>query len=165
MNGLLGSLKVSKLLSDKEACQRCSLTIKHRLQDRCWRTRCQAVWRREAASLPGSNDSQSSIHLGVGRGEKMLIPGPVQSSSNKPRSFCFQQATSALDTENERFVQQSLNRLAEGRSSLIIAHRLSTLYNTDKIIVLKDGQVSPQCRAMPGPCLHRTDLLSCVTGN
>ena len=58
-----------------------------------------------------------------------------------PSILVLDEATSALDTENERFVQQSLNDLAKGRTSLHIAHRLSTLHATDKIIVLGDGKV------------------------
>lgn len=58
-----------------------------------------------------------------------------------PAILVLDEATSALDTENERFVQQSLNELAKGRSSLMIAHRLSTIVNAHKIIVLKAGKI------------------------
>jgi ABC-type multidrug transport system fused ATPase/permease subunit len=49
--------------------------------------------------------------------------------------------TAALDTESERLVIEGLERLMEGRTVIMIAHRLSTLRNADKIIVLKDGVV------------------------
>ncbi len=51
------------------------------------------------------------------------------------------EATSALDTESEKLVQEALDRLAEGRTTLTIAHRLSTVQNADKIVVLDGGQV------------------------
>src|SRR5690606_32074605 len=51
------------------------------------------------------------------------------------------EATSALDNESERQVQASLERLMEGRTTLVIAHRLSTVQAADRIIVLDQGEV------------------------
>ncbi|MEC9347143.1 MAG: ABC transporter ATP-binding protein [Pseudomonadota bacterium] len=51
------------------------------------------------------------------------------------------EATSALDTESERKVQAALNRLARGRSTVMVAHRLSTVINADRIYVIEDGRV------------------------
>ena len=51
------------------------------------------------------------------------------------------EAMSSLDTENERLVQASLNNLRRGRTTLIVAHRLSTFRNADRLVVLKDGRV------------------------
>jgi ABC-type multidrug transport system fused ATPase/permease subunit len=52
------------------------------------------------------------------------------------------EATSALDTESEKVVQTALDRLSEGRTTLIIAHRLTTIRNADQIIVLEKGQLA-----------------------
>lgn len=52
------------------------------------------------------------------------------------------EAMSSLDTENERLVQLSLNNLRKGRTTLIVAHRLSTFRNADRLVVLKDGKVA-----------------------
>jgi len=54
------------------------------------------------------------------------------------------EATSALDNESERQVQASLERLMQGRSTLVIAHRLSTVQNADRIIVLDNGKIVEQ---------------------
>lgn len=52
------------------------------------------------------------------------------------------QATSALDTVSERLVQDALNHLMKGRTTLVIAHRLSTVQNADEIAVCSDGKVA-----------------------
>ena len=52
--------------------------------------------------------------------------------------------TSALDTETEKAVQQELERLMEGRTALVVAHRLSTVRNADRILVLEDGRVAEE---------------------
>ena len=51
------------------------------------------------------------------------------------------EATSALDTISEAVVQQALDKLMVGRTTFIIAHRLSTVRNADLIVVLKDGEI------------------------
>jgi subfamily B ATP-binding cassette protein MsbA len=51
------------------------------------------------------------------------------------------EATSALDSQSERLVQAALDRLMEGRTTLIIAHRLTTVQMADRILVLKKGRI------------------------
>ena len=51
------------------------------------------------------------------------------------------EATSSLDAESEKLVQQAIEKLMVDRTVLVIAHRLSTIVNADKIIVLKTGQI------------------------
>lgn len=58
--------------------------------------------------------------------------------------MCFDEATSALDTETEREIQKSIDEVSKGATSIIIAHRLSTVRNADKIIVLKHGVIVEQ---------------------
>jgi subfamily B ATP-binding cassette protein MsbA len=54
------------------------------------------------------------------------------------------EATSALDSESERHVQRALKTLMRGRTTLVIAHRLSTVIDADLIYVLREGQVAEQ---------------------
>ena len=51
------------------------------------------------------------------------------------------EATSSLDTKNERDIQKSLEKLLEGKTALIVAHRLSTVKNADRILVLNSGNI------------------------
>ena len=54
------------------------------------------------------------------------------------------EATSALDSETEVAIQKSFDELADGRTTIAIAHRLSTLRNMNKIVVMKDGHIIEQ---------------------
>jgi ATP-binding cassette subfamily B protein len=56
------------------------------------------------------------------------------------------EATSALDTESERLVQQALETAMRGRTTIVVAHRLSTVQRADLIVVMDDGQIVEQGR-------------------
>ncbi len=58
-----------------------------------------------------------------------------------PKILILDEATSNLDTASEHLVQDALHRLMQGRSTLIIAHRLNTVKSADRILVLKNGQI------------------------
>ena len=56
------------------------------------------------------------------------------------------EATSALDAESERAVQQAVDTLAEGRTTIIVAHRLATVKKADRIVVMEHGRIVAQGR-------------------
>jgi ATP-binding cassette subfamily B protein len=61
-----------------------------------------------------------------------------------PPVIIFDEATSALDNESEKAVQDSLEKLADNRTTLVIAHRLSTIRNAQRIVVLSESGISEQ---------------------
>ena len=93
------------------------------------------------ASLPDGYDTMvgSRGHRFSG-GEKQRI-AIARTLLRDPRVLVLDEATSALDTETERAVQQAFDNLARGRTTITIAHRLSTVRNADQIAVLDHGRI------------------------
>jgi ATP-binding cassette subfamily B protein len=73
-------------------------------------------------------------------GQKQLISF-ARALAHDPRILILDEATSSVDTETEFRVRDALNRMVEGRTSLVIAHRLSTVQRADKIVVMHKGKV------------------------
>jgi ATP-binding cassette subfamily B protein len=63
---------------------------------------------------------------------------------NIPPMLILDEATSSIDTRTEIRIQQAFSRLMEGRTSFIVAHRLSTIMNADVILVMKNGHIVEQ---------------------
>lgn len=83
--------------------------------------------------------------LKLSGGEKQRV-AIARALLKQPRVMVFDEATSALDTHTEREIQQALGNAAEGLTTLVIAHRLSTVVDADEIIVLEQGRVAERGR-------------------
>ncbi len=78
------------------------------------------------------------VKLSGGQRQRIAIARAVLAD---PKILLLDEATSALDSESERLVQEALDELMKGRTSLIIAHRLATVKSADKILVLNEGKI------------------------
>ncbi|HYC30071.1 MAG TPA: ATP-binding cassette domain-containing protein, partial [Chitinophagaceae bacterium] len=89
------------------------------------------------------NTKIGSDGIGISGGQKqrILIARAVYKD---PQFIFFDEATSSLDAENEKIIMENLDTFLKGRTSVIIAHRLSTVKNADQIIVLSRGQIVEQ---------------------
>lgn len=106
---------------------------------------------REAAIIANADEFIRQLPLGyksnIGDRGGKLSGGQRQRISiarailRNPAVLILDEATSALDTENERLVQDALQKLMKNRTTLVIAHRLSTIVNADQIIVLQNGEI------------------------
>ncbi|MEO1184954.1 MAG: ATP-binding cassette domain-containing protein, partial [Cyanobacteria bacterium J06636_27] len=103
----------------------------------------------EAARLAGADEFIQQLPMSyetqIGEGGGMLSGGQRQRLAiarallGNPRFLIFDEATSSLDAESERIIQNNLKTILKGRTSLIIAHRLSTVRNADLLLVLDQG--------------------------
>lgn len=84
-------------------------------------------------------------HLGerggtLSQGQRQLL-GIARAILADPRILILDEATSSVDTRTEQLIQQALRRLLRGRTSFVIAHRLSTVHDADQVLVLDQGQI------------------------
>nr|AAA21925.1 RTX toxin [Actinobacillus pleuropneumoniae serovar 2] len=107
-----------------------------------------------AAKLAGAHDFISELRegyntivgelgAGLSGGQRQRI-AIARALVNNPRILIFDEATSALDYESEHIIMQNMQKICHGRTVIIIAHRLSTVKNADRIIVMEKGHIVEQ---------------------
>lgn len=109
---------------------------------------------RAAAEAVGADEFiqrlEKGYHTPVEEGGVVLSVGQRQLISfarallANPRILILDEATSSVDTQTERLIQRALKRILAGRTAFVIAHRLSTVTNADRIVVIEDGRIVEQ---------------------
>jgi ATP-binding cassette subfamily B protein len=92
-------------------------------------------------SLPeGAQHEVRERGAGLSTGQKQLISF-ARALAHRPRYLILDEATSSVDTATDMLIREALNKLVEGRTSIVIAHRLSTVQRADRIFVMHKGEL------------------------
>ena len=91
-------------------------------------------------TLPHGYDTVIDDKMNLSAGQKQLLTIARAMIENAPM-IILDEATSSVDTRTEVLIQNAMDRMTQGRTSFVIAHRLSTIRNSDKILVMKDGNI------------------------
>ena len=94
-------------------------------------------------NLPNGYDTILTDDSSLSQGQKQLLC-IARVMLSKPPMLILDEATSSIDTRTEIYIQRAFNKLMEGRTTFIVAHRLSTIREADLILVMNNGKVIEQ---------------------
>ena len=89
-------------------------------------------------SAPHPRSAGKGLQLSGGQKQKIAIARAIL---KKPKVFLLDESTSSLDYKSEKQVQSVLDEICKGKTTIVIAHRLSTIIDSDRIYVLKGGEL------------------------
>jgi ATP-binding cassette subfamily B protein len=139
--------------------------LDHISDAKLWEILAEANLTEFVRSLPQQLDTplgENATRLSGGQRQRLAI---ARALIRDPRVILLDEATSALDTESERLVQNALVRLTQGRTTLIVAHRFSTIRQAHRIVVLQGGTIvevgtQAELRALEGQFSRLANLQS-----
>ncbi len=114
------------------------LQAEKRLEDVAHRARIDQFYHRLGEAKFDTIVGERGIKLSGGERQRV---GIARAIIKDPEILIFDEATSSLDSENEKYVMEAINDVSQGKTTIIIAHRLSTVKNADKIIVMDKGHI------------------------
>jgi ATP-binding cassette subfamily B protein/subfamily B ATP-binding cassette protein MsbA len=138
---LLGIVEQDVFLFDGTVADNIGYALRHARQSDIERAARIANAHEFIEALPDGYQTligERGVRLSGGQRQRLAIARAVLADA---RIFILDEATSNLDTDSERLIQQSLRGLMRGRTSFVIAHRLSTVKHADRILVITDGQI------------------------
>ncbi len=138
---LLGIVEQDVFLFDGTVAENIAYSARHADRDRIIQAAQTAHADEFIRSLPDGYETrigERGVRLSGGQRQRLAIARAILAD---PKIFILDEATSNLDSESERLIQQGLNQLIRGRTSFVIAHRLSTIRAADRILVLDAGQI------------------------
>jgi ATP-binding cassette subfamily B protein/subfamily B ATP-binding cassette protein MsbA len=141
---LLGVVEQDVFLFDGTVAQNIGYATRGAAEDEIRRAAKLANAHEFVTALPAGYDTvigERGVRLSGGQRQRLAIARAVLAD---PRILILDEATSNLDTESERLIQQSLATLLRGRTSFVIAHRLSTITHADRIMVIEGGEIIEQ---------------------
>jgi ATP-binding cassette subfamily B protein len=137
----IGYVAQDSFLSDATVAENIAYGLDGVSRERIVAAACAAEAHEFIDALPNGYDTEVGERgqkLSGGQRQRIALARAIVRS---PRILLLDEATSAVDNETEAAIQRSLDKLVVGRTSLLIAHRLSTVRNADRIHVLEDGQI------------------------
>jgi subfamily B ATP-binding cassette protein MsbA len=144
LRGALGIVSQETVLFHDTVRANIAYGSRHASQEEIERAAKAAYAHDFVTQLPQGYDTvvgERGTELSGGQRQRLAIARAIL---RDPPILVFDEATSALDTEAERIVQQAIERLLEGRTVFVIAHRLSTVQRADQILVLEEGRIEEE---------------------